>query len=168
MDSTLCTVLDSVVSVLQGPVAIDGVQGTGFKGTTSNSCEETSLTKSTSSELKDSGGDNQKVFTWWVIMLIVVAILFVLFTCLTIIMIRRRKRPAQLPNCYDKVEKNDVEENEDDIPYHIKLSSSVVGSQTYPTIDVKHCPSELLGSCSTEESDDQAWNKAKRNRSRKY
>ena len=165
VDSTLCTVLDSVVSVLQGSVSIDGIQGTGFKGTTNNSCEQTSLTKSTSSELGNSGSNNQKIFTWWVIMLIIMAILFVLFTCFMIIWFR--KRSTKLPENYDEVKKIDLEENEDDIHYNIEHSRTGTGSQAYSAIDVKHVTSESLGSCSTDEFDEQSWNNTRKHGDRK-
>ena len=91
IDSILCTVLDSVVSVLQGPVSVDGIQSTVFKGSTNDSCEQMSLSKSSSTSLESgSSSNNGKVFTWWVITLMIVAILFVLLTF-------ARVRPARDP-----------------------------------------------------------------------
>ena len=149
IDSTLCTVLDSVVSVLQGPVSVNGIQSTVFKGSTNDSCEQMSLSKSSSTSLESgSSSNNGKVFTWWVITLMIVAILFVLLTCFMTVR-RPKKRNATQQESYDEVEKNEPEENEVDIPPHIKLSRVGTGSQAYSTINVQHCQS-----CSTQSSDD--------------
>ena len=152
IDSTLCTVLDSVVSVLQGPVSVNGIQSTVFKGSTNDSCEQMSLSKSSSTSLESgSSSNNGNVFTWSVITLMIVAILFILLTCFMMVR-RRKKRNATQQESYNEL-KNEPEENEDDIPAHIKPSRTGSGSQAYSIIDVyKH-----YQSCSTQSSDNDSF-----------
>lgn len=147
IDSTICSVMESMRAYFDSSVSVQGVKEAQFIGSSYDTCREMDLSQSNS---QFESGDNGSRLSWWAIILVIISILLLLYTCCMMM----SRRQSEFSTAYGEVTKNDS--NEEDIQYPSKVSSVC---QLHPTIDVRPCRSSLCESCTIEPMNGIVWTK---------